>query len=180
MSEVQIVESPLKCRSALAELCNDLGIVEAAVVGIDRADFACDFLYRWHGKTLWCIDPFDPYPEMNFDRTADLVVAATRLAPYGWRAKIIRDKSPWAIQHIPATIPLGFVYLDGDHTYEAVKCDINAWHERLEGRGLIAGHDFCEATPGVMQAVIEFAQDIKEPVYRIHDPIWAPSWYIQL
>ena len=45
------------------------------------------------------------------------------------------------------------VFLDGDHSYEAVKADIKAW--RSKARLLLCGHDYCAEWPGVKQAVNE-------------------------
>lgn len=45
------------------------------------------------------------------------------------------------------------VFIDADHSYEAVKRDILAWLPKVKGGGMICGHDFDE--PGVKQAVVE-------------------------
>lgn len=37
---------------------------------------------------------------------------------------------------------LDFVFIDGDHRYEAVKQDIEAWLPKLKPNGILAGHDF--------------------------------------
>jgi hypothetical protein len=37
--------------------------------------------------------------------------------------------------------PIGFLYLDGDHTYEAVKGDLEAWSRHVTPGGLILLHD---------------------------------------
>jgi predicted O-methyltransferase YrrM len=48
-----------------------------------------------------------------------------------------------------------FIFIDADHSYEAVKADIAAWSKRLAPGGLIAGHDYDAHWPGVMRAVDE-------------------------
>ena len=47
-----------------------------------------------------------------------------------------------------------FVFIDGDHSYEGVKADIEAWWPKLKEGGLIAGHDYGNAA-GVVKAVNE-------------------------
>ena len=37
---------------------------------------------------------------------------------------------------------LDFVFIDADHTYEAVKFDIANWYKKLKINGLLAGHDY--------------------------------------
>ncbi len=43
------------------------------------------------------------------------------------------------------------VFIDGDHSFESVKADIEAWLPKA--RKLICGHDYNESSPGVKQAV---------------------------
>jgi len=50
------------------------------------------------------------------------------------------------------------VFIDGDHRYEAILADIQAW--RPKARKLICGHDYKITWPGVQQAVQEvFGKD---------------------
>jgi predicted O-methyltransferase YrrM len=50
---------------------------------------------------------------------------------------------------------LDFIFIDADHSYEAVKRDIKAWWPKLRPHGMIAGHDILEKTCGVEKAVKE-------------------------
>jgi len=57
------------------------------------------------------------------------------------------------IPEIPAEVDM--VFIDGDHSYEAVKADLLAWAPRT--KKLICGHDFNDPLyPGVKQAVHEY------------------------
>lgn len=47
------------------------------------------------------------------------------------------------------------VFLDAEHSYTAVKEDISAWYPKVRTGGILAGHDYCLAWPGVKQAVDE-------------------------
>lgn len=50
------------------------------------------------------------------------------------------------------------LFIDGDHTYEGCKADIDAWYPQMAKDGVMLFHD-CDATsPGVVQAVHEFAE----------------------
>jgi hypothetical protein len=54
-----------------------------------------------------------------------------------------------------------FMFIDANHTYEFVIRDIQAALPKMKPGGIIAGHDFNGAHPGVVQAVIEsFIGDI--------------------
>jgi len=39
---------------------------------------------------------------------------------------------------------LSFVYLDGNHTYEAVRQDIHSWYRKVQPGGIIGGHDYSD------------------------------------
>ena len=48
-----------------------------------------------------------------------------------------------------------FIYIDANHTYEAVKADVEAWLPKVRMAGIISGHDYQKAWSGVIQAVNE-------------------------
>jgi hypothetical protein len=60
-----------------------------------------------------------------------------------------------------------FVFIDADHTYEAVRADLAAWYPKVRPGGLLAGHDYANRDHedpgrgitrwGVKRAVDEFA-----------------------
>jgi hypothetical protein len=54
---------------------------------------------------------------------------------------------------------LDFIYIDGDHSYEGAKTDLqNAFHKVKRG-GLICGHDFTPRFQGVVDAVNQFVSE---------------------
>lgn len=60
------------------------------------------------------------------------------------------------------------IFIDGDHTYEGCKADIDNWYPQMAKKGVMLFHD-CDATsPGVERAVAEFAKEHKLEVY--YDP----------
>lgn len=53
-----------------------------------------------------------------------------------------------------------FVFIDGDHAYESVKRDIEAWKDKVKSGGYLCGHDYgCSGFPGVKKAVDEHFPD---------------------
>jgi hypothetical protein len=50
---------------------------------------------------------------------------------------------------------LEVVFIDADHSYEAVSSDIQAWLPKVRPGYYLAGHDYCPAWPGVQRAVDE-------------------------
>lgn len=47
------------------------------------------------------------------------------------------------------------VFIDMEHTYDAVSQDISAWFPKVKSGGYIAGHDYVSDWPGVIKAVNE-------------------------
>lgn len=173
-----ITPSPnIKTRDELADLCDRLGIRVAAEVGTDLGVFACRFLDRWHGEMLLCVDAYEPYGEMPYDRSGDYLMAVNALMKYHGRVKIVREKTPDCAlnRKFPAWLKVGFVYIDASHEYEAVKADLAAWWEVLEPGGIFAGHDYCQSHPGVVRAVTEFSELHGLEVFTTRDS--PASWF---
>lgn len=58
------------------------------------------------------------------------------------------------------------LFIDGDHTYEGCKADIDAWYPHMAEGGVMLFHD-CDATsPGVVNAVKEFAKKHQYVVFE--------------
>lgn len=97
--------------------------------------------------------------------------------------RLIRNDSVAAAAEV-ADGSLDFVFIDADHTYEAVRADLRAWWPKVRIGGTLAGHDFLERTTddgvqfGVVQAVTEFAKQVglDQPIHVTADK--APSWFI--
>ena len=65
------------------------------------------------------------------------------------------------------------VFIDGDHSYEAVRADIAAWAPLLEPGGWLGGHDYYDAgTPGVRMAVDEAVREHGWKLERGQDATW--------
>jgi cephalosporin hydroxylase len=47
------------------------------------------------------------------------------------------------------------VFLDGDHSYQGMCADVEAWRSRVRAGGIFAGHDYGPWFPGVAQAIDE-------------------------
>ena len=51
------------------------------------------------------------------------------------------------------------MFIDGDHSYEAAKADIEAWRPKVRTGGLLNGHDYDSTRfPGMYRAVDQFAE----------------------
>lgn len=57
---------------------------------------------------------------------------------------------------------LDAVFIDADHSYEAVKLDIQNWMPKVRKGGILAGHDYNSAWMGVVRAVDEIFPEAKK------------------
>lgn len=51
---------------------------------------------------------------------------------------------------------ISVLFIDGDHSYQGCKRDIDAWYPHMKKEGVMMFHDCDETSPGVVQAVAEF------------------------
>lgn len=74
--------------------------------------------------------------------------------------------------------PVDMAFIDGDHEYEAVKRDIINARGMLRPGGMLCGHDFTDAHPGVMKAVKELVPDfqVANGTTIWHATIKDPTW----
>jgi len=90
---------------------------------------------------VYAVDPFFTGKlGVSFNR----MIAHSHVArAYRGRCVWIRDVSPTAASpgYIPSETSFDFVFIDGDHSYEAVRLDWETWTPRLTIGGIVALHD---------------------------------------
>jgi hypothetical protein len=85
----------------------------------------------------------------------------------------LRKTSESAIREFQNEEAFDFVYIDGNHSYEAIKNDIRLYYPLIKSNGLIGGHDYTPYTETVMRAVNEFAEEAKLELHTVF-----PDWFI--
>lgn len=73
------------------------------------------------------------------------------------KTTILRMNSVEAAKEVPDQLDL--VFIDGNHEYDYVKEDIEAWEGKVRPGGILSGHDYIERFDGVRRAVDEKFQD---------------------
>ena len=71
---------------------------------------------------------------------------------------------------------LDFIYIDGEHSYQGVKLDINEARKKVKSGGIISGHDYTPRFQGVIDAVDEFCLNYKLEKQLTEDG--CPSFFI--
>lgn len=158
-------------------LCNARGYIDAVEVGVDHGVFAAEFLSRFHGNWLVLVDPYEPYPEMPYDRTCDRLAAVSALSKHLGRFRFVGARSPECVPWVCTFITPQFVYLDGAHDLGSVAADIVGWWMVLAPGGILAGHDYDDDHPDVKAAVQKFAAENDVVVRLTHEEL-RPSWYV--
>lgn len=103
-----------------------------AEIGIDFADTTgCLLNHCSRMSLLYAIDPYEGRDD-RANRTKLLLTQKGRCCFY-------RDKSENVVNLLPQ---LDFVFIDGDHSYEGVKIDLEKYVPKLKLGGLLIGHDW--------------------------------------
>jgi len=90
---------------------------------------------------------------------------------HGQRASVLRLDS----QTAAATYPdksLSVVYIDAEHTFDAVLADIKAWAPKIQPGGLLCGHDYYNIPPFEVRRAVAA---IGGPCGITHEA--GPSWW---
>jgi Methyltransferase domain len=146
-----------------------------AEVGTWRGDFAAVILRERNPRRLFLVDPWEHRGEWAYEqasyggrmdggqRALDEMHAGVleRFAAEieEQRVTVLRQRSTDAAAGL-ADESLDWVYIDGDHSYEGVRDDLEAFHRTVKPGGLIAGDDYGHVgswfEDGVTRAVDEF------------------------
>jgi hypothetical protein len=124
-------------------LLNEWGLLGPGVeVGVCQGIFSANLLSLWPGF-LYCVDPWAKILgyEEQYDHDANYESALQRLKEFEGRYEIYRQTSLNAAKAFEPE-SLDFVYLDANHSYEAVRDDINAWWPKVKPGGMLAGDDY--------------------------------------
>ena len=106
------------------------------------------------GGRLFCVDTWrnETMPDGERDTFAEFTA---NVRPVADRITTIRKRSEdLATADVP--VPIHLAFIDGDHDYDAVRCDFEIVARMIAPRGVIAFHDFGDPQfPGVTRVVGE-------------------------
>jgi hypothetical protein len=141
-------------------------------IGVWEGDLSAVFLRYLRPKLLHLVDPWLFMPDKplaiyggreaksqtDMDRVYER--AARRFADEELRGRVVihRATSANAAVAIPDN-SLDWAYVDGDHTYEAVRADVDLYAAKIKPGGILCGDDYGSTgwwEAGVKRAVDEF------------------------
>ena len=87
-----------------------------------------------------------------------LEIFRANFAALGFTARsepVVSDSLAAAQTLAPKRGTIDFIFIDGDHSYDACKADIVAWTPFVKRGGVVAFHDFGSRADGVTRAIFE-------------------------
>ena len=168
----------MKNRIELAQYFANLGFTKGVEVGLCTGRYAKKLYDNIPGLQLVGIDAYLPYGGHGINRQQsthdqNLLDARALLKDHPDFIMLVgsaHEASKWF-----ADESLDFVFIDGDHSYEAVKQDINDWTPKVRKAGIVSGHDYYNGKynkMGVIQAVDEF---VAQNGYNLQTTDWDES-----
>ena len=159
-----------------------------AEVGVQRGEFSAILAATWGGHRLILTDSWLHRDESEYQSNAN-VSQESQDNNYGYvwtrfsrdlRIEIVRGLSP-DTSVVVDDGELDWVYLDADHSYEAVMADLAAWVPKVRRGGIVAGHDYVDGMIngsdfGVKRAVDEFVAGLGVDLFVTEETYWK-TWY---
>lgn len=133
------------------------------------------------GIDLWENQPREVWDDPMQDEWPDMPgiedVARSRMRPYGGRAILLKASTHEA-HRLFGDGALDFIFIDANHSQEAVAKDLELWTPKVRRGGWIIGHDL--SLPGVGAALLDFLACRAESCGRLKttypDDVWSFEW----
>jgi len=140
-------------------------------IGVLNGHNAYSILFHLAIKCLYLVDPYIQYgifpnPKKN-SNNAHRLLKQFKTDSYHFICK----KSEDAIDDVPNN--LDFVYIDGDHSYEFIKKDIDLYYPKMKKGGVFGGHNFEVQFSDVSRAVLEFIDKTGLELYGDKTDWWT-------
>ena len=163
-------------RKVLPFLFAARGYAAGAEIGVWHGAFSVKLRQANPALQLLCVDAWEA-----FHGYADIKGAALKTDAQMREAEVaarqllepmdceIRKGDSLAIAQTIPDRSLDFVYIDANHTYEAVTADLEAWSPKVKSGGVIAGHDY-SVQP--QKPFIQVIRAVKDFVSKAGIPRW--------
>lgn len=132
-----------------------------------------DYLMSNSSIRLTCVDPYKYYaamPGLSSQEDYDTLYSFTkeRLSKHN-RLTLVKSTS---LDFAESTSEVfDFVFLDGDHSYEAVINECNIFYSKIRAGGALMGHDY-NIFESVNKAVEQFARGNHLTIHQLPGNIW--------
>lgn len=137
-------------RLQLPSFLNKINAKIGVEIGTFKGEFSKQILENWGGK-LYMVDVWRPMSDEEYDDISNhknhidaYSLCMDNIRGHEDRGFMLRMKGNDA-KKLFADDSLDFVYIDANHTYEAVRDDIKDWYPKVKSGGLVLGHDYLPA-----------------------------------
>jgi hypothetical protein len=154
-------------------------------IGVFKGEFSDILLQRTEPKVLYLIDPWigdihsgDKDGKNLQYISGDQFYKDVIIPKYdsNHTVKILRDKSS-VLNNFDDNF-FDWCYIDGDHSYEGAKSDLECMYKKVKPGGIIMGHDYIQPRfSGVVRAVNEFTGNKNLEISHISED-GCPSFFI--
>ena len=156
----------------VSKVINENNFKIIAEVGIGYGTHAKELLQNTNIDKLYLIDPMQYYPNDQFTKDIMSQISEIPNNKFNELYDLINNElKPWNTKYtwyrkpslsiteeeIPSN-SLDCIFIDGDHSYEAVYADLKFWWKKLRTGGHILGDDYW--IDDVEKAVIQFSNDM--------------------
>lgn len=187
-----------KNKFEFAQFIGEQGCKVGLELGVWKGEYSEILLNHTQLQTLYLVDSWRVREDLhrmnkaygdNAEHEANYVLTNTRLKVFTNRWKILRMDSLEAAKLFKDG-ELDFIYIDGNHEYNAVLADCQAWFSKVRKGGIFSGHDFVDlehdvGSFGVKSAVTNFLKsvDYQNINSTVEDPnaskdCFFPTWWI--
>jgi len=146
-------------RNDLAKWLYGLDFKVGVEVGVASGEYSRVLLDTNPQMELYGVDPWVPYPgyhDYQKESTFEKMYQETLKVTEGFdNYHIIKKFSVDAVKDFKDG-SVDFIYLDGNHSGEAVKEDIETWMPKMKKGGIMSGHDFTGRWPSLQDSVKKY------------------------
>jgi hypothetical protein len=167
----------------LDHLPKGLRIVE---LGVFRGEFANEIYSRMNPKELYLVDIWegssgsgdkDGNNHITIDNMEHVYYDLREKYKKSFNVQVIR-KNTTNFLNSCADNSFDMIYVDADHSYNAVTSDLELSFNKLQNTGILCGHDYIVGTQ-IRQAVDDFCSKYKQKIIAITKD-GCPTFLIQV
>ena len=131
-------------------------------------------------EKIIAIDPYLPFVDWNgFEFSEDIMnkffeITNKNFLNHPNKVLLLREKSEIIFNTID-NLEYDYIFIDGEHTYDALKRDLKNYYSKVKNGGLISGHDY--NLPGISTAISDFKNEnnIEVDLKFCKNDVWY--WY---
>lgn len=136
-------------RLDLPQFLVDMGYKVGAEIGVHKGRYTEKFCEV--GLKMYAVDPWRGFSgqgrsQQRQEQQDEVYNKAVRVLSRFPSCEIVKKTSMEAV-HTFRNRSLDFVYIDADHNFPNVACDVFEWEKKVRPGGVVAGHDYFNTSP---------------------------------